>query len=81
MFGYDPHYPEDRSFRPDAATIEDYIANADAIILRAHFVAPVWTDTAAVSTRPDPAELGSYIAINTHVDLLPILPDLSLIPT
>ena len=33
--------------------IEDYIANADDIILRAHFVAPVWTDTAVVSTRPD----------------------------
>ena len=81
MFGYNPHYPEDRSFRPDAATIEDYIANADDIILRAHFVAPVWTDTAVVSTRPDPAEIGSYIAINTQVELFPILSDDCLILT
>lgn len=81
MYALDLPSIEDRSFRIDADATEDILGKADDVILQAHFVAPVWTETAIVQTRPDPAEIGSYIALNTAAQLFPIISDDCLILT
>jgi hypothetical protein len=65
----------DRSFIPEADSFEHFVASIDDHILKAQFIAPLWTESALLKHRPDPSEIAGYIHSMAAGALIPLISD------